>query len=126
MAGFPYHQLENYLGKLIAAGHRAAVCEQVEDPKQAKGLVKREVTRVVTRGTVTDDALLDPRENNYLAAIAPGDPVGIAWVELSTGQFAATYFPASQLADQLARIAPGRMPAGRRCPAAASAISMSE
>ena len=61
MAGFPYHQLDSYLGKLIAAGLRAAVCEQVEDPKLAKGLVRREVTRVVTPGTVTDDALLDPR-----------------------------------------------------------------
>ena len=70
MAGFPYHQLEGYLGKLIAAGHRAAVCDQMEDPKQAKGLVKREVTRVVSAGTLTDDALLDPRESNYLAAIA--------------------------------------------------------
>src|SRR4030095_12409009 len=70
MAGFPYHQLESYLGKLIAAGFRSAVCEQVEDPKQAKGLVKREVTRVVSPGTLTDDALLNPRESNYLAAIA--------------------------------------------------------
>src|SRR5688572_30479043 len=70
MAGFPYHQLEGYLGKLIAAGFRAAVCEQVEDPKLAKGLVKREVTRVVSPGTLTDDALLDPRESNFLAAVA--------------------------------------------------------
>lgn len=106
MAGFPHHQLENYLGKLIAAGFRAAVCDQVEDPKQAKGLVRREVTRVVTPGTVTDDALLDPRTSNYLAAVAPGDPVGMAWVELSTGRFVAASFPASQLADQLARVGP--------------------
>lgn len=106
MAGFPYHQLESYLGKIIAAGMRAAVCEQVEDPKQAKGLVRREVTRVVTPGTVTDDALLDPRENNYLAAVASGDPVGLAWVELSTGRFMAAGFPARQLADQLARLGP--------------------
>ncbi len=77
MAGFPHHQLESYLGKLIAAGMRAAVCEQVEDPKLAKGLVRREVTRIVTPGTVTDDALLDPRESNFLAAVAPGDPAGI-------------------------------------------------
>ena len=69
MAGFPHHQLDGYLAKIIAAGMRAAVCEQVEDPKKAKGLVKRELTRVVTPGTVTDDALLDPRESNYLAAI---------------------------------------------------------
>lgn len=101
MAGFPHHQLESYLGKLIAAGLRAAVCEQVEDPKLAKGLVKREVTRVVTPGTITDDALLDPRESNYLAAVSPGDPVGLAWVEISTGRFVAAHFPAAQLPDQL-------------------------
>jgi len=106
MAGFPHHQLETYLGKLIAAGMRAAVCEQVEDPKKAVGLVRREVTRVVTPGTLTDDALLDPRQSNYLAAVAPGDPVGMAWVELSTGRFVAAAFPQRQLADQLARIAP--------------------
>ncbi len=106
MAGFPHHQLESYLGKLIAAGMRAAVCEQVEDPKLAKGLVRREVTRIVTPGTVTDDALLDPRESNFLAAVAPGDPVGLAWVELSTGRFVAAGFSARQLPDQLARIAP--------------------
>ena len=106
MAGFPHHQLESYLAKLIAAGLRAAVCEQVEDPKLAKGLVRREVTRIVTPGTVTDDALLNPRESNFLAAVAPGDPVGLAWVELSTGRFVAAGFPARQLPDQLARIAP--------------------
>lgn len=106
MAGFPHHQLDAYLAKLIAAGMRAAVCEQVEDPKLAKGLVRREVTRIVTPGTVTDDALLDPRESNYLAAVVPGDPAGLAWVELSTGRFMAAGFSARQLPDQLARIAP--------------------
>jgi DNA mismatch repair protein MutS len=106
MAGFPHHQLESYLGKLIAAGYRAAVCDQVEDPKLAKGLVRREVTRVVTPGTITDDTLLDPRQSNYLAALSPGDPVGVAWVELSTGRFVAAAFPRSQLLDQLARLSP--------------------
>jgi DNA mismatch repair protein MutS len=106
MAGFPHHQLESYLGKLIAAGFRAAVCEQVEDPKTAKGLVKREVTRIVTPGTVVDEALLDPRESNYLAAVVPGEPAGLAWVELSTGRFVAASFDGAALPDQLARIAP--------------------
>ncbi len=69
MAGFPHHQLESYLAKLVSLGMRVAICEQVENPKEAKGLVKREVTRVVTPGTLTDDALLDPRECNYLAAV---------------------------------------------------------
>jgi DNA mismatch repair protein MutS len=114
MAGFPYHQLESYLGKLIGAGHRAAVCEQVEDPKLAKGLVKREVTRVVTPGTLTDDSMLDPREPNFLCAVAcaqakdgqPPDKLGLAWAELSTGRFFAATFPAKQLEDQLARVGP--------------------
>ena len=112
MAGFPHHQLDGYLGKLIKQGFRAAVCDQVEDPKQAKGLVRREVTRVVTAGTLTDDALLDPRESNYLAAVVADRPdatderVGVAWVELSTGRFFAATFPGDQLVDQLARIQP--------------------
>ena len=123
MAGFPHHQLESYLGKLIAAGMRAAVCEQVEDPKLAKGLVRREVTRIVTPGTVTDDALLDPRESNYLAAVAPGDPVGLAWVELSTGRFVAAGFPARPTGRPAGPHRPGRVPVGRRCRAAAARIS---
>jgi len=112
MAGFPYHQLDGYLGKLIKMGHRVAICEQVEDPKKAKGLVKREVTRVVTPGTLTDDSLLDPRESNYLAAVCngskrKGEPiVGLAWVELSTGRFLATSIPESRLLDELLRISP--------------------
>lgn len=110
MAGFPHHQLDGYLGKIIAAGFRAAVCEQVEDPKLAKGLVKREVTRVVTAGTVTDDSLLDPHASNYLASVVwnpkEADEVGVAWADLSTGRFHAAVFRATQLADQLARIHP--------------------
>src|SRR5207247_5819017 len=69
MAGFPHHQLENYLQKLLHAGLRVAVCDQVEDPALAKGLVRREVTRVVTPGTVTEDDLLDPRASNHLVAL---------------------------------------------------------
>ncbi|HWB09537.1 MAG TPA: DNA mismatch repair protein MutS [Pirellulales bacterium] len=106
MAGFPHHQLESYLAKLIAAGLRAAICEQVEDPRLAKGLVKREVTRVVSPGTVTDDALLDPHESNYLAAIVPGDVVGLSWIDLSTGRFQAAEVPPERLADELARVGP--------------------
>ncbi len=106
MAGFPHHQLEGYLGRMIAARMRVAICEQVEDPKQAKGLVRREVTRVVSAGTLTDDALLDPRESNYLAAIVPGDAAGIAWLDLSTGRFFAAMVAGAQLSDELARIGP--------------------
>lgn len=118
MAGFPHHQLDGYLQKLIRAGYRAAVCEQVEDPKQAKGLVRREVTRMVSAGTLTDDSLLDPREANYVAAIfrpAGGreqddDPVvGIAWAELSSGRFEAGVFPLARLEDELERIGPAEV-----------------
>jgi DNA mismatch repair protein MutS len=130
MAGFPFHQLDGYLAKLIRAGYRAAVCEQVEDPKKATGLVRREVTRVVTAGTLTDDALLDPRESNYLAAVCGGsgkdgsstDRIGIAWAELSTGRFYAAEFPRWQLADQLARIRPAECLVAE---SAANAISRS-
>lgn len=69
MAGFPHHQLDQYIAKIIAAGYRAAVCDQMEDPKLAKGIVKRAVTRIVTAGTVTEETLLDPKESNYLAAL---------------------------------------------------------
>src|SRR3954467_12594526 len=107
MAGFPHHQLEHYLPKVLAAGQRVAVCDQVEDPAQAKGLVKREVTRIVTPGTITEDDLLDPRASNHLAALFPeGQVVGLAWVELSTGQFYAAEVPAHRLADELQRLSP--------------------
>src|ERR1044071_9454905 len=69
MAGFPHHQLERYLKKLLPSGRRVAICDQVEDAAQAKGLIRREVTRVVTPGTVTEDDLLDPRGPNHLVAI---------------------------------------------------------
>ena len=113
MAGFPHHQLDSYLAQLIQLGYKVAICDQVEDAKKAKGLVKREVTRVVTPGTLTDDALLDPRANNYLAAVArpPGRKrqdamFGIAWVDLSTGHFYVCEAEASRIVDHLARIAP--------------------
>src|SRR5436190_1861082 len=72
MAGVPFHAVDAYLRKMIAAGHRVAICEQTEDASQAKGLVKRDVVRLMTPGTLTDDPLLDGRADNYLAAIAFG------------------------------------------------------
>src|SRR5947209_4404466 len=85
MAGFPHFALDSYLAKLVQAGRRAAVCEQVEDARQAKGLVKRDVVRVVTPGTLTDEAMLDPKAANYLAAVAEAKgKLGLAWVEVST------------------------------------------
>src|SRR2546421_10267512 len=70
MAGVPFHAVDAYLRKMIAAGHRVAICEQTEDASQAKGLVKRDVVRLMTPGTLTDDPLLDGRADNYLAAVA--------------------------------------------------------
>src|SRR5207249_806006 len=106
MAGFPHHSLEGYLRKLLQAGHRVAVCDQVEDPALAKGLVRREVTRVVTPGTLTEDDLLDPNRSNYLAALVPGGPrgaVGCAWADPSTGHFHAADLPRDRLDDEPAR-----------------------
>jgi DNA mismatch repair protein MutS len=110
MAGFPYHALDGYLQKMIRAGHRVAICEQVEDPKQAKGMVKREVTRVVTPGTLIEDSLLDPRESNFLAAlVVKGNDCGLAWVEVSSGRFIAGEFSVEQGIDELARIRPAEV-----------------
>jgi DNA mismatch repair protein MutS len=107
MAGFPHHALEGYLRRLLHAGHRVAVCDQVEEAALAKGLVRREVTRVVTPGTVTDDGLLDPRRSNHLVTLtARGATVGAAWADLSTGQFQAADFTWPRLADELSRLAP--------------------
>src|SRR3989440_4208088 len=107
MAGFPHHSLETHLRKLLQAGLRVAICDQVEDPALAKGLVRREVTRVITPGTVTEDNLLDPRASNHLVAIAAGSPsMGMAWLELSTGQFFAADIAIDRLHDELTRLAP--------------------
>jgi DNA mismatch repair protein MutS len=107
MAGFPHQALDAYLSKLLRAGHRVAVCDQVEDAAVAKGLVRREVTRVVTPGTVTEDDLLDPRRSNHLISLQPRGPmVGVAWVELTTGAFFAADVPWPRLADELSRLSP--------------------
>lgn len=117
MAGFPHHQLEGYLAKLIKSGYRVAVCDQVENPKEAKGIVRREVTRIVSAGTLTDEALLDPLEPNLLLAVyslkpgklQPNSQIGMAWTELSTGRFQAGIFAASRVMDELARLAPSEV-----------------
>jgi DNA mismatch repair protein MutS len=110
MAGFPHPALESYLAKIVQAGLRAAVCEQVEDARFAKGLVKREVVRVVTPGTLTDDELLDPRTANYLAAVVEvGGKLGLAWVELSTGRFSLTGLLRTELVDEVARLNPAEV-----------------
>src|SRR5207245_2293 len=91
MCGVPYHSAESYIARLIQKGHRVAICDQMEDPRVAKKLVKREITRVVTPGTAMDANLVRPRENNYLAAVArSGNQAGVAYVDLSTGEFRVT------------------------------------
>src|SRR5215831_7178328 len=93
MCGVPYHAAEGYIAKLIRLGHRVAICDQMEDPRLAKKLVKREVTRVVTPGTAIDTQVLEPRVNNYLASAVERDgAVGLAFADLSTGDFRATEF----------------------------------
>ncbi|MDQ3551202.1 MAG: DNA mismatch repair protein MutS, partial [Bacteroidota bacterium] len=88
LAGFPYHALDTYLHKLVKAGYRVAICDQLEDPKQAKGIVKRGVTEMVTPGTATNDKLLDLDSNNFLAAVHfEGDVLGMAFLDISTGEF---------------------------------------
>ena len=96
LAGFPYHSLEQHLHKLLKAGHRVAICEQVEDPKKAKGIVKREVVEVLSPGTALSEKYLDGRENNYLASIVfIKEIVGISILDHSTGEFHCGEWPIS-------------------------------
>ena len=114
MCGVPYHAAENYLARLIEKGYKVAICEQLEDPKQAKGLVKRDVIRVVTPGTVLEDSMLESKRSNYLAACWRGKQKGVelgfglAYCDISTGEFRATELTGpdlrERLADELARI----------------------
>lgn len=88
LAGFPHHSLDTYLHKLVRAGHRVAICDQLEDPRQAKGIVKRGVTELVTPGTATGDKMLDNDHNNFLAAIHfHEEEIGVAFIDISTGEF---------------------------------------
>lgn len=110
LAGIPYHALDSYLGKLVAAGHRVAVSEQMEDPKLAKGVIRRDVVRIVTAGTLTEDALLDHKEVNSLVAVCiRGDQAGIALVELAGGRFETLELSASELIDHLVRLGPAEV-----------------
>ena len=111
MAGVPYHAVESYLHRMIAAGYKVAICEQMEDPKTAKGLIKREVTRLVTPGTLTEEAMLDGREENFLAVMVDETRnsnalAALAWCELSTGKFLTFVGSMAACLDELARIRP--------------------
>ncbi|HSW44799.1 MAG TPA: DNA mismatch repair protein MutS, partial [Phycisphaerae bacterium] len=110
LAGLPYHALDGYLRKLVNAGFKVAISEQVEDPKLAKGVVRREIVRIVTAGTLTEDALLEQREDNYLACIyRPSGDCGLAFVELSTGAFHAQPTSPQHLLDELVRLTPAEL-----------------
>ena len=110
MAGVPAHALESYLARLIKKGHKVAICEQLTDPALSKGLVERDVVRVVTPGTVLETALLEQKANNYLAAVVEDDAaIGFAYVDITTGEFAATELPPEKLLPELERIAPAEI-----------------
>ncbi|MGW8183150.1 MAG: DNA mismatch repair protein MutS, partial [Burkholderiales bacterium] len=127
MAGVPHHAVEQYLARLVKLGESAAICEQTGDPNASKGPVERQVTRVVTPGTLTDAALLDDKRDNILLAILPERGLlGLAWLSLSSGRFAVMETPARELAGELERLSPAEillpegaaMEALEACPAA--------
>lgn len=110
LAGFPYHALDNYLPKLVRAGQRVAVCEQLEDPKFAKGIVKRDVIEVVTPGANFSEKLLDHKSNNFLASIYIKDNVcGFAFCDISTGEFATSEILLKNLYEQIDNINPSEI-----------------
>ncbi len=110
LAGIPYHALESYLARLIRQGYKVAICEQTSDPAKSRGLVDREVVRVVTPGTVVEEALLDGKSNNYLAAaILDGDLAGVAYADITTGEFATTQTSAAELDVELVRLEPAEL-----------------
>ncbi|MFN0158105.1 MAG: DNA mismatch repair protein MutS [Bacteroidota bacterium] len=121
LAGFPHHALEAYLPKLLKAGYRVAVCEQLEDPKFAKGIVKRDVVEVVTPGVAFSDKVLEQKQNNYLAAIAlptaiasGTEIIGCAFVDVSTAEFAVSEFPLKHLPEHIANLQPSEILVQRR------------
>jgi DNA mismatch repair protein MutS len=116
LAGFPYHALESYMPKLLKAGYRVAICEQMEDPKLAKGIVKRDVIEVVTPGVAFSDKLLDQKQNNYLCAVAlphalaaADDMVGLAFADVTTAEFRVAELPLRQVAEQIGSLAPAEL-----------------
>ncbi|MBN2566325.1 MAG: DNA mismatch repair protein MutS [Candidatus Eisenbacteria bacterium] len=104
LAGVPHHALDSYLARLVAAGYRVAICDQVEDPKKAKGIVRREVTEVVTPGTLLAEGMLDDRRSNFLVSLAPGKSrTGLAKIDLSTGEFTVTELDGNDLRREVLR-----------------------
>jgi len=114
MAGIPHHAADGYIARLVSKGYRVAVCEQTSDPALSKGLVDREVIRIVTPGTIIDPAMLAAKRNNFLAGVVTGrDAVGVAYVDITTGEFAVTQFntpePELALQQEMARVGPAEV-----------------
>lgn len=107
LAGIPYHALDQYLAKLVKKGYKVAICEQMEDPRKAKGIVRRDVVRIVTPGTVTESNILDAKANNYIVSLYPhSGECGIACMDISTGEFNVLLTTEAQLLPELARLNP--------------------
>ena len=110
MAGIPYHALDNYLARLINRGYKVAICEQVTKPGETKGIVEREVVRLVTPGTVVEPSLLDSKANNYLASLVLGEEeAGIAYIDITTSEFATTQVPLQRVIPELERLQPSEI-----------------
>jgi len=107
LAGVPFHAVDGYLKKMIKAGYKVAVCEQIENPKLAQGVVKRDVIRIITPGTLTDDMLLEEKQDNFLCAVSLNNKnAAISWVDISTGHFFARVVPEQTVVDEILRISP--------------------
>jgi len=110
MAGVPHHAAESYIRRLIKAGHKVAICDQLQDPEVATGVVDRGVTRIITPGTLTEDTLLEDKSNNYLIAVWEANTMmGLSWVDLSTGRFQVEDIQKEILFDEFARLDPSEV-----------------
>jgi DNA mismatch repair protein MutS len=123
MCGVPHHSSEGYIAKLIQRGYRVAVCEQMEDPRFTKKLVKREIARIITPGTATESNLLRSHENNYLAAVARnGGRAGLAHVDVSTGEFRVTELEEHEIGPALETLNVREVLHGERAPVDAECL----
>lgn len=110
MAGVPHHAAESYIRRLIKAGYKVAICDQLQDPEEAQGVVDRGVTRIITPGTLTEDALLEDKSNNYLIAVLEANTMmGLSWIDLSTGRFHVEDIQKEILFDEFARLNPSEV-----------------
>ena len=109
LAGIPYHSLDTYLARLVKKGIKVVIVEQMEDPKLAKGVVKRDVVRIVTPGTIHEAHMLEQESNNFIAAVCPGEGVGLAFADISTGMLMATELKEKDILDELSRHSPSEV-----------------